>query len=76
MRSAARRAVASPLQVADDVSERRTCQAIGFGSSFQRYRKRSDPQVALRMRLEEFAAARVRYGYRRYTSCCDGRAGR
>ncbi len=35
------------------------CQVTGFGRSPQRYRKRSDPQVALRMRLKELAAARV-----------------
>ncbi|MBA9070170.1 hypothetical protein FHR71_003934 [Methylobacterium sp. RAS18] len=51
--------------MAYDVSERRAWQATGFGRSSQRYRKRSDPQVALRMRLKELAAARVRYGYRR-----------
>ncbi len=50
--------------MAYDISERRACQAAGFGRSSQRYRKRSDPQVALRMRLKELAA-RVRYGYRR-----------
>ncbi|KQP46094.1 hypothetical protein ASF34_21295 [Methylobacterium sp. Leaf106] len=47
------------------MSERRACLATSFGRSSQRYRKRSDPQVALRMRLKELAAARVRYGYRR-----------
>ncbi|MCP1540340.1 hypothetical protein J2W80_000151 [Methylorubrum extorquens] len=51
---------AGHLQVAYDVSERRACQATGFGRSSQRYRKRFDPQVALRLRLKEFAAARVR----------------
>ncbi|KQP30641.1 hypothetical protein ASF49_14180 [Methylobacterium sp. Leaf104] len=65
VRPAVRREVAGHLQVAYDVSERRACQATGFGRSSQRYRKRSDPQVALRMRLKELAAARVRYGYRR-----------
>jgi putative transposase len=32
-----------------------------------RYRHRRDPQEALRMRLRELAASRVRYGYRRLT---------
>jgi putative transposase len=31
------------------------------------YQSRRDPQVALRMRLRELAAARVRFGYRRLT---------
>ena len=65
MRPAARREVAGHLQVAYDISERRACQATGFRRSSQRYCKRADPQVALRMRLKELAAARVRYGYRR-----------
>ncbi len=39
--------------------------ATGFHRSTQRYRARRDPQVELRMRLKELAAARVRYGYRR-----------
>ena len=31
------------------------------------YRSRRDPQHALRMRLRELAASRVRFGYRRLT---------
>jgi putative transposase len=65
VRPAVRREVTSHLQATYDVSQRRACSATGFGRSSQRYRKRSDPQVALRMRLKELAAARVRYGYRR-----------
>ncbi|AWN52721.1 IS3 family transposase [Methylobacterium sp. 17Sr1-1] len=65
MRPAVRREVAGHLQVTYGISERRACQATGFGRSSQRYRTRTDPQVALRMRLKELAAARVRYGYRR-----------
>ena len=65
VRPGARREVAGHLQVAYGISERRACRATGFGRSSQRYRKRSEPQVSLRMRLKELAAARVRYGYRR-----------
>jgi len=65
VRPAVRREVAGHQQVAYDISERRACQATGFRRSSQRYCKRADPQVALRMRLKELAAARVRYGYRR-----------
>ena len=32
-----------------------------------RYRRRRDPQTALRMRLRELASSRVRFGYRRLT---------
>ncbi len=65
VRPAIRREVAGHLRVAFGISERRACRTTGFGRSSQRYRKRSDPQVALRMRLKELAASRVRYGYRR-----------
>ena len=65
MRPAVRREVAGHLRTAFGVSERRACRATGFQRSSQRYRRRSDPQVALRQRLGELAAARVRYGYRR-----------
>ncbi len=36
------------------------CAAMGFGRSSHRYRSRRDPQVALRMRLRDLAAVRVR----------------
>jgi len=65
VRPAVRREVAGHLRAAYDISERRACQATGFGRSSQRYRKRSDPQAAMRMRLKALAAARVRYGHRR-----------
>ncbi len=38
---------------------------MGFGRASHRYQARRDPAVALRMRLRELAASRVRYGYRR-----------
>lgn len=60
-----RREVAGHLQKAYGISERRACSATGFQRSSRRYRRRSDPQVELRMRLEKLAAARVRYGSRR-----------
>jgi putative transposase len=60
-----RRSIVEHLRSAYQVSERRACRATGFHRSSQRYRTRRDPQVELRMRLKERAAARVRYGYRR-----------
>ena len=60
-----RRSVVEHLRAAYQVSERRACRATGFHRSTQRYRARRDPQVELRMRLKELAAARVRYGCRR-----------
>ena len=65
VRPGVRREVVGVLQGAYQVSERRACSATGFGRSSQRYRSRHDPQVPLRMRLKDLAAARVRYGYRR-----------
>jgi putative transposase len=60
-----RQSVVDQLRTAYRVSERRACRATGFHRSTQRYRTKRDPQVELRMRLKELAAARVRYGYRR-----------
>ncbi len=65
VRPGVRREVVGVLQGAYQVSERRACSAMGFGRSSQRYWSRRDPQAALRMRLKDLAAVRVRYGYRR-----------
>lgn len=53
------------LQDGFRVSERRACQALRFARSSQRYQGVPDAQAALRMRIKELAAARVRYGYKR-----------
>ncbi len=53
------------LQGTYQVSKRRACSAMEFGRSSHRYWSQRDPQVALRIRLRDLAAARVRYGYRR-----------
>ncbi len=60
-----RREVVRHFQAAYAVSERRACQASGFGRASHRYQSRRDPQVPLQARLKELAEARVRYGYRR-----------
>ncbi len=65
VRPGVRREVVGVLQGAYQVSEQRACSAMGFGRSSQRYWSRRDPQAALRMRLKDLAAVRVRYGYRR-----------
>ena len=66
MRPSVRREVAGHLQVAYGSSRAEgLAQATSFHRSSQRYRRRSDPQIELRMRLKELAAVRVRYGYRR-----------
>jgi putative transposase len=57
-----RRGAVEHLRTAYRVSKRRACRATGFHRSTQRYWARRDPQLELRMRLEELAAARVRHG--------------
>jgi len=47
------------------VSERQVCTVLLLGRSTHRYRDKRDEQAALRMRIKEMAAVRVRYGYRR-----------
>jgi len=53
------------LQVGFQISQRRSCRALGYRRSSMRYQSRRDPQHALRIRLRDLAATRVRYGYRR-----------
>jgi putative transposase len=53
------------VRAAYRVSERRACAALAFPRATQRYRSTRNPQDALRVRLRDLAAARVRYGYRR-----------
>ena len=53
------------LHVGFPISERRAGAVIGIGRSSLRYRSRASDHTAVRMRLRDLAAARVRYGYRR-----------
>ena len=53
------------LEKSFGVSERRACEVLCIGRSTHRYRRRADYQAALRMRIKEIAAVRVRYGYKR-----------
>ena len=50
------------------MSERHACRLLGLGRSTHRYHARQDRDVALRMRLKELAARRMRFGYRRLTA--------
>ena len=45
------------------MSERRGCRALRFQRSSHRYQAIAPDQAALRMRIREIAAVRVRYGY-------------
>ena len=49
------------------VSERRVSRLLPMVRAFLQYRSRRDSQEALRMRLRELAASRVRFGHRRLT---------
>src|SRR5262249_60136869 len=51
------------------MSERHACRLLGLGRSTYRYRMRkAERDVALRGRLKELAAKRMRFGYRRLTA--------
>jgi putative transposase len=55
------------VQDAYRLSERKAAGLIGLPRGTMRYQIQRDPQSALRLRLRELAATRVRYGYRRLT---------
>lgn len=55
------------LQAGYRVSERRACQVLQVSRSSHRYQSVRDERAALRIRLRDLAATRVRYGYRRLT---------
>jgi putative transposase len=49
-----------------EMSERPACRLLGLGRATHRYRARKAEQgVALRARLKELAAQRMRFGHRR-----------
>ncbi|MDB5314556.1 MAG: family transposase, partial [Rhodospirillales bacterium] len=70
--AALRRDVVGVLRGTYRISERRACFAMGFQRSVQRYSSRSDPQVELRMRLRDLAAARAATATGGCTCCCGG----
>jgi putative transposase len=52
-----------------EMSERHACRLMGLGRSTYRYRARkTERDIALRTRLKELAAKRMRFGYRRLTA--------
>jgi len=59
----------SYVEVQYQMSERHACRLMGLGRSTHRYRARkSERDEALRTRLKELAAKRMRFGYRRLTA--------
>ncbi len=65
MKPAQKRAVVHYFRTGFRVSERRACRLAGVARSSYRYRSHAADQTALRLRLRDLAATRVRYGYRR-----------
>ena len=52
-----------------EMSERHACRLLGLGRSTHRYpARRNERDAALRARLKELAAKRMRFGYRRLTA--------
>jgi putative transposase len=60
-----RRRVVREVQAAVCISERRATRFTGFPRATVRYRSVREPQDALRTRIRQLAAERVRWGYRR-----------
>ena len=66
MKPAGLRELVLRLQESYRVSERRAVKALGAHRSAMRYRpKRPALDAPIRKRMEEIAAVRIRYGYRR-----------
>ena len=53
------------LQVGYQLSVRKACELIGLNRSTAYYQSQAKDQSALRIRLRDLVASRVRYGYRR-----------
>jgi putative transposase len=59
----------SYVEVEYQISERHACRLLGLGRSTHRYQaRRNERDGALRARLKELAAQRMRFGYRRLTA--------
>ena len=56
----------SVLQAAYRVSTRRACEVIGLYRATYYYQSHRPSDTALRHRLKELAAVRIRYGYQRF----------
>ena len=48
-----------------EIDQRRACQRVGLCRSTYYYQSQAKDQTALRLRIRDIAASRVRYGYRR-----------
>jgi len=62
-----RRAVVAEMRVCRELTERRACRYLGVHRALVRYASPRDPQTALRARLRELAATKIRWGSPRLT---------
>jgi putative transposase len=60
-----KRSIVDSLRSSYRVTERHACRLVALSRSVYQYRSHRDPQTALRQRMCEIAATRVRYGYRK-----------
>ena len=65
LKSEAEREVVKWLQAQYDISEVHGCEIVQVYRSTYRYESKAQDQTALKMRIKEIAATRVRYGYKR-----------
>lgn len=65
MKPAQKKILVEFLQVGYKIGLRKACQLIGLNRSTAYYQSQAKDQSALKIRLRDLAAARVRYGYRR-----------
>jgi len=65
LKPAKRRILVGHLKASYQVSIRRACNVIQISRGVYEYKSRQDKQEALRKRIKEIAATRVRYGYMR-----------
>lgn len=65
MKPSPRRSIVDYLKSTYGVAERRACRLVALSRSVYQYRSHRDPQTAVRQRMCEIAATRVRYGYRK-----------
>jgi putative transposase len=67
MKPAKRRELVREIRQAYKLNELRACGLMRITRWSNRYQSRRDPQTELRMRLQDLACTRIRYGYRRLT---------
>lgn len=65
MKPAQKKTLVDFLRVGYKIGKRKACQLIGLNRATYYYESQTKDQTALKIRLRDLAASRVRYGYRR-----------